>query len=95
MTTHDGTYSLLFRKLTRSTRSPPRDLGVYHVPFSRLVGTSHIEGTLLDACRRFERVAVIGDSGTGKTSLTASVLGPLAQGSLPSRSRWWSNRRQR
>lgn len=30
------------------------DLGIYHVPFSRLVGTNHPEEALLDACRRFE-----------------------------------------
>ena len=59
------------------------DLGIYHVPFSRLVGTNHPEETLLDACRRFERVAIVGDSGTGKSSLTASVLGPLAEGVAP------------
>ena len=59
------------------------DLGLYHVPFSELVGSTHIEATLLDACRRFERIAVIGDSGTGKSSLTANVLGPLAEGVAP------------
>ncbi|MGI8633309.1 MAG: hypothetical protein ACR2NA_12310 [Solirubrobacterales bacterium] len=45
------------------------DLGLYHVAFSELVGSTHIEATLLDACRRFERIAVIGDSGTGKMLL--------------------------
>lgn len=60
------------------------DLGVYHVPFSQLVdAATHIEQTLLDACRRFERAAVVGDSGTGKSSLTASVLGPLVEGVAP------------
>lgn len=59
------------------------DLGVYHVPFSQLVGSAHVEATLLDSCRRFERVAVVGDSGTGKSSLTARVLGPLAEGVAP------------
>ena len=59
------------------------DLGIYHVPFSQLVGSAHLEDSLLAACRRFERVAVVGDSGTGKSSLTASVLGPLTQGVAP------------
>lgn len=59
------------------------DLGLYHVPFSELVGSTRIESTLLDACRRFERIAIVGDSGTGKSSLTASVLGPLAEGVAP------------
>jgi hypothetical protein len=59
------------------------DLGVYHVPFSELVGDAHPERALLDACLRPERIALIGDSGAGKSSLTASVLGPLAAGVAP------------
>lgn len=59
------------------------DLGVYHVPFSDLVGSNHSEESLLDACRRFERIAIVGNSGTGKSSLTASVLGPLVEGMAP------------
>lgn len=59
------------------------DLGVYHVPFRELTGDDHIERTVLDGCRRFERIAVVGESGTGKSSLTASVLGPLAEGVAP------------
>ncbi len=59
------------------------DLGIYHVPFQRLVGAAHLEDALSDASRRFERVAVVGDSGTGKSSLTASVLGPLVEGIAP------------
>lgn len=59
------------------------DLGVYHVPFSELAGGGHVEQSLGDGCRRFERIAIVGDSGTGKSSLTASVLGPLAEGVAP------------
>ncbi len=59
------------------------DLGVYHVPFAELAGDGHIEQALGDGCRRFERIAIVGDSGTGKSSLTASVLGPLAEGVAP------------
>jgi len=59
------------------------DLGVYHVPFSKLAGDGHVEQALGDGCRRFERIAIVGDSGTGKSSLTASVLGPLAEGVAP------------
>lgn len=59
------------------------DLGIYHVPFSQLAGDGHIEQALGDGCRRYERVAIVGDSGTGKSSLTASMLGPLAEGVAP------------
>lgn len=59
------------------------NLGVYHVPFVELVGDAHPERTLLEACLRYERVALVGDSGAGKSSLTASVLGPLADGVAP------------
>ena len=59
------------------------DLGVYYVPFSELTGDAHIERALGDGCRRYERLAIVGDSGTGKSSLTASVLGPLAEGVAP------------
>lgn len=59
------------------------DLGVYHVPFADLVGDTHPERTLRDACLRYERVALVGLSGTGKSSLTACVLGPLAEGVAP------------
>jgi hypothetical protein len=59
------------------------DLGVYHVPFAELVGETHPERTLREACFRLERVALVGKSGAGKSSLTASVFGPLAEGVAP------------
>src|SRR5262245_38571306 len=59
------------------------DLGVYHVPFRRLAGDSRVEQALGDGCRRVERIAIVGDSGTGKSSLVANVLGPLAGGVAP------------
>jgi hypothetical protein len=59
------------------------DLGIYHVPFTELVGDTHPERTLHEACLRHERVALVGESGTGKSSLTASVLGPIAEGVAP------------
>lgn len=59
------------------------DLGAYHVPFGTLVDNTHPERTLLDAALRAERVALIGDSGARKSSLTARVLGPLAEGVAP------------
>lgn len=59
------------------------DLGVYHVPFSELVGDANPEAGLRDACLRCERIALVGDSGSGRSSLTAGVLGPLAEGVAP------------
>ena len=59
------------------------DLGVYHVPFAELVGDAHPEHTLSDACLRPERVALTGEGGAGKSSLAASVLGPLVAGVAP------------
>jgi hypothetical protein len=59
------------------------DLGVYHVPFGHLVSDLHPERALQEACLRMERVALVGKSGAGKSSLTASVLGPLAEGVAP------------
>ncbi len=78
-------------------RSPPRLAGgprLRPVPGARrpwrlpraineLVGAGHVEQALGDGCRRIERIAIVGDSGTGKTSITANVLGPLAEGVAP------------
>lgn len=59
-----------------------------HVPFDRLVdgsegGAGPWEGRLDAALRRGERVAVIGASGEGKSSLMQHVLGPLVEGLAP------------
>lgn len=67
-----------------STRSPcGMTSGCTTYRFSEIAGDGHIEQALGDGCRRFERIAIVGDSGTGKSSLTASVLGPLAEGVAP------------
>lgn len=64
--------------------SPLRhDLGALHVPFDDLVGVSTTESLLGSAVRRGENVALIGASGSGKSSVTAHVLGPLAEGVAP------------
>ena len=59
------------------------DLGAYHVPFSELGATGSFEQKLYDAAQRAERLMVIGDSGSGKSSLIEHTLGPLAQGMVP------------
>ena len=63
---------------------PPRsDLGDLHVPFDDLISASITESRLDDAVRRGEPVALIGPGGSGKSSVIAHVLGPLATGVVP------------
>ena len=52
----------------------------YHVPFDQLCGGQSVEQqvTYWSACRG--RVALIGDSGAGKSSVLASVFGALSDG---------------
>ena len=59
--------------------SPIRhDLGVYHVPFDQLAPGTSPEERLAGATRRGERIAIVGRSGCGKSSLIQHVLGPAA-----------------
>lgn len=59
------------------------DLGVYHVPFESMVGDASIEGQLRDFAERGERIALIAESGGGKSSLVSHVLGPTAESVAP------------
>lgn len=61
-------------------RSELHDL---HVPFDEMTGTGGCEQSLGDALRRRNRVALVGISGSGKSSVTQSVLGPLVEGLAP------------
>ena len=64
--------------------SPNRhDLGVLHVPFDELTRPGQTEARLDAAVRRREPVALIGASGSGKSSVVTHVLGPLAEGVAP------------
>lgn len=59
------------------------DLAVYHVPFGEFIAGCSIEAALLRAVRNAERVALTGPSGSGKSSIIATALGPLQAGIAP------------
>lgn len=64
--------------------SPTRhDLGALHVPFDELMHAGQTEARLGASVRRGEPVALVGASGSGKSSVIAHVLGPLAEGVAP------------
>ena len=58
-------------------------LATLHVPFDELTGARTCERALDAALRREERVALVGASGAGKSSVAAWVLGPLVEGLAP------------
>ncbi len=55
------------------------ELAFYHVPFDELNGDDSTESYFTHQVATYGRVAVIGSSGSGKSSLVSSVLGPFAQ----------------
>jgi Cdc6-like AAA superfamily ATPase len=55
------------------------DLELYHVPFDDLTDSAETEGRLARMAASNGRVALIGPSGSGKSSVLASVLGPLVE----------------
>lgn len=59
------------------------DVGDYHVPFESMSTGARVEGRFRDGATRGERIALIGESGCGKTSLVAYVLGPTAESVAP------------
>ncbi len=59
------------------------DLGVYHVPFESMIGRPNVETKLDECTERGERVALIAESGCGKSSLVSHVLGPAAERVAP------------
>ena len=58
------------------------DLGLYHVRYTELTGRS-LEERLGKGLLSGECLAVVGVSGSGKSSLIQHVLGPLAEGVAP------------
>jgi hypothetical protein len=59
------------------------DLGALHVPFDDLLGNAAVEATVLASSRRGGRAALVGPSGSGKSSVVSATLGPLAEGVVP------------
>jgi energy-coupling factor transporter ATP-binding protein EcfA2 len=59
------------------------ELHELHVPFDSLTGTPRCERTLDAALRRGERVALVGASGAGKSSVIEWTLGPLVEHLAP------------
>ncbi|MCY4458106.1 MAG: hypothetical protein OXB90_09215 [Acidimicrobiaceae bacterium] len=59
------------------------DVGIYHVPFESMSTGTPVERRFRDGALRGERIALIGDSGCGKTSLVSYVLGPTAESVAP------------
>lgn len=59
------------------------ELSVVHVPFDDLGGTRTCEAQLDRVLREGQRVALIGASGSGKSSVTQYVLGPTVEGLAP------------
>ncbi|MDX5961821.1 hypothetical protein SIM91_00360 [Rhodococcus opacus] len=66
---------------------PEAQLASLHVPFDFLTGSRAYEDTLARAVRRGERIALIGASGSGKTSITEHVLGGFVHDVAPIRVR--------
>jgi Fe-S cluster assembly ATPase SufC len=54
------------------------DLALFHVDFDDLIGEQSTESTLSRMAGHGGRVALIGPSGSGKSSVMAAVLGPFA-----------------
>ena len=59
------------------------DLGVYHVPFESMGADLSVETRLREGVLRGERIALIAESGCGKSSAISHVLGPTAEGVYP------------
>jgi energy-coupling factor transporter ATP-binding protein EcfA2 len=59
------------------------ELYLLHVPFDELTGSAACEAALGAALRRGERVALVGGSGAGKSSVISSVLNPLVEDLAP------------
>lgn len=59
------------------------DLDLYHVPFDELTGRPDTEAVLARMAARAGRIAVLGASGSGKSSVMARYSAPSARSSPP------------
>ncbi|MDQ2847316.1 MAG: hypothetical protein M3Y77_13425 [Actinomycetota bacterium] len=59
------------------------ELSDMHVPFDELFGARSCEHALLAGLRAGNRIALLGSSGAGKSSIVAHTLGPLVDGIFP------------
>lgn len=59
------------------------DLGDLHVPFESMVPGNSVESLLVKCARRGDRIALIADSGCGKSSLVSYALGPTVEKVAP------------
>jgi hypothetical protein len=74
---HDALRALDESRAFEATRRF-EELSLYHVPFDELNGDKQTEDAFTHMVANQGRVAIIGPSGSGKSSLIAAVLGPLA-----------------
>ncbi len=65
----------LQRKHAFNPTPPEAELANLHVPFDELTGQLRSEQVFAEALRRGERIALIGPTGSGKSSITEHVLG--------------------
>jgi hypothetical protein len=70
---------LLAANAFKSTPSE-REIGLLHVPFDQLTATLGYEQAIAESLLRGQRVALIGRSGSGKSSVTAHVVDVGLQG---------------
>lgn len=77
----------LLRSLAEANAFDPTpkysDVGVYHVRFESMGTGAQVESRLLEGALRGERIALIADSGCGKTSVVSHVFGPTTEQVAP------------
>ena len=78
-----ATLQLLLEQYAFDATPKFSDVGVYHVPFESMSNGTPVERRFHDGTLHGERIALIGESGCGKTSLVSYILGPTAESVAP------------